>query len=132
MCQGSRTVPCMFLLVPSASLSPQRSRLVETAGFAVGSLSPSTSFLNNLELSFVQGNKYGYIYILLHADIQFDNLLKKHCIFHCMVLTSFFKIFFVTYFPQLHLQCSPKSPPYPPPHSPNHPLPLLGSGIPLY
>jgi hypothetical protein len=36
------------------------------------------------------------------------------------------------YFLILHFKCYPKSPPYPYPHSPTHPLPLLGSGVPLY
>jgi hypothetical protein len=44
---------------------------------------------------------------------------------------GFFYIF-IRYFPHLHFQCYPKSPPYPPPHSPTHPLPLFGSGVPLY
>ena len=32
--------------------------------------------LIHLELSFVQGDKYGSVYILLHVDIQLDHLLK--------------------------------------------------------
>jgi hypothetical protein len=47
--------------------------------------------LIHLDLSFVQGNKYGYIHILLQADIQLDqhHLLKMLLLFHCMVLVSF-------------------------------------------
>jgi hypothetical protein len=57
--------------------------------------------------------------------------------YHCSLstipaLVFFFLIFLIRYFPHLHFQSYPKSPPYPPPHSPTHPLPLLGSGFPLY
>jgi hypothetical protein len=45
-------------------------------------------------------------------------------------LISFF--YLIRYFPRLHFQCYPKGPPYPPPQSPTHPLPLFGSGFPLY
>jgi hypothetical protein len=43
-----------------------------------------------LDLSFVQGDKYGLICILLHADIQldYDHLLQMLSFFHCMVLAS--------------------------------------------
>ena len=42
--------------------------------------------LIQLDLSFVQGDKYGPICILLHADIQLDqhHLLKMFSLFHCM------------------------------------------------
>ena len=50
--------------------------------------------LIHLNLSFVQGDKYGSICILLHADIQVDqhHLLKMFSLFHCMVLGSLSKI----------------------------------------
>ena len=44
-----------------------------------------------LDLSFVQGNIYGLICILLHADIQLEyHLLKmlSFFFFHCLFLTS--------------------------------------------
>jgi hypothetical protein len=49
--------------------------------------------LIHLDLSFVQGDKYGSMCILLHEDIQLDrhNLLKMLSFFHCMVLTSLSK-----------------------------------------
>ena len=49
--------------------------------------------LIHLDLSFVQGDKYGSICILLHADIQLDqhHLLKMLSFFHCMVLASLSK-----------------------------------------
>jgi hypothetical protein len=46
--------------------------------------------------------------------------------------TFFLIYFFIRYFPHKHFQCYPKSPPYPPPQSLTHPLPLFGSGVPLY
>jgi hypothetical protein len=43
--------------------------------------------LLHLDLSFVQGDKYGSICMLLHTDIQLDqHLLKILLFFHCMVL----------------------------------------------
>ena len=44
--------------------------------------------LINLDLSFVQGDKYESIFILLHVDIQLVQrpLLKMGSFFHCMVL----------------------------------------------
>jgi hypothetical protein len=38
--------------------------------------------LIHIDLNFVQGNKYGYIYILLLADIKFD---QHHFGFRCFV-----------------------------------------------
>ena len=46
----------------------------------------SSSFIH-LDLRFVQVNKYGLIFILLHADHQY-HLLKILSLFHCMVLAS--------------------------------------------
>jgi hypothetical protein len=50
--------------------------------------------LIHLDLSFVQGNKYGSICILLHADIQLDqhSLLQVLSFFHYMVLASLSEI----------------------------------------
>ena len=50
--------------------------------------------LIHLDLSFMQGDKYGSVYVLLHADIQLyqHNLLKMLSFFHCMVLASLSKI----------------------------------------
>jgi hypothetical protein len=50
--------------------------------------------LTQLDLSFVQGDRYGSICILLHADIQLDHhhLLKMLSFFHCIVLASLSKI----------------------------------------
>jgi hypothetical protein len=50
--------------------------------------------LFHLDLSFVQGHKYGFICILLHADIQFDqhHLLKTHYLFFFPVCISGFFI----------------------------------------
>jgi hypothetical protein len=47
--------------------------------------------LIHLDLSFIQGDKYGSIWILLHADIQ-HHLLKMLSFFHGMVLASLSKI----------------------------------------
>ena len=57
------------------------------------SLSSYTEVFDTLDLSFVQGDKYGSICILLHADIQLDqhHLLKMLSFFHYMVLTFFVK-----------------------------------------
>ena len=50
--------------------------------------------LNHLHLSFVQGKRYGSIFILLHVDIQLDqhHLLKTSFYPHCMVLHFLSKI----------------------------------------
>ena len=47
-----------------------------------------------LDLSFLQGDKYGSIFTHLHADIQLEqhHLLKMLSFFHCMVLASLSKI----------------------------------------
>jgi hypothetical protein len=52
--------------------------------------------LIHLDLSFVQGDRYGPICIVLHADIQLikHHLLKVISVFHCMVLPSLSKIKF--------------------------------------
>ena len=52
------------------------------------------SFIH-LDLSFVKGDKYGCIYIVLHADIQLDqdHLLRMLSSFHCMVFPFFFFFF---------------------------------------
>ena len=49
--------------------------------------------LTHLDLTFVQGDRYGFILILLHADIQLDqhNLLKMFSFFHCMFFGFFVK-----------------------------------------
>ena len=51
-------------------------------------------FLINLDLSFVQGDKYGDICILLHADLQLDQyrFFKVLSFSHCMVLDFLSKI----------------------------------------
>lgn len=51
-------------------------------------------FLIHLELSFVQGEKYGCVYILLHVATQFDqdHLLKMLSFLQCLFLTSLSKI----------------------------------------
>jgi hypothetical protein len=48
------------------------------------------SYLIHLDLSYVQGNKYGFIFILLHPDNQLDqhHLLKKLPFYCCIILTS--------------------------------------------
>jgi hypothetical protein len=47
--------------------------------------------LIHLNLIFVQGNKYGYIFILICVDIQLvqHHLLKMHSLFQCIILSSF-------------------------------------------
>ena len=54
----------------------------------------SVEILIYLNLSFVQGEKYGSIRILLHADIQLNDhhLLKMLSFFHCIILAILFKI----------------------------------------
>ena len=49
--------------------------------------------LIHLNLSFVHGDRYGTISILLHVDIQFcvHHLLKMLSFFHFIILASFFK-----------------------------------------
>ena len=47
--------------------------------------------LIHLNLSFVQSHKYGYICVLLHANILY-HLLKIFLVFHCMVLAILSKI----------------------------------------
>ena len=49
--------------------------------------------LIHLELSFVQGGKYGSVFVLLYADIQFKqhHLLKMLSFFQCVFLTSSLK-----------------------------------------
>ena len=50
--------------------------------------------LVHLELNFVQGDKYGSIFILLHSDSQLDqhHLLKMFSFFYCIFLASLSKI----------------------------------------
>jgi hypothetical protein len=50
--------------------------------------------LIHLYLSFVQGDKYGFICILLHADIQlhYHHLLMMLSLFYYMVVASLSKI----------------------------------------
>lgn len=47
-----------------------------------------------LDLRFVQGDKNGLIYILLHADCHLNqhHLFKMFSFFHCMFLGSLSKI----------------------------------------
>jgi hypothetical protein len=49
--------------------------------------------LIQLDLSFVQGDRYGIICIPLHAEIQLDQLhfLKMLSLFHCIVLAALSK-----------------------------------------
>ena len=51
-------------------------------------------YLIHLDLSYVQGDKYLSICILLHTDNQFDkqHLLKIISFFHCMFLASLSRI----------------------------------------
>jgi hypothetical protein len=46
------------------------------------------------DLTFVQGDEYGSIFIFRHTDCQLDeyHLLKMLSFFHCMVFTSLSKI----------------------------------------
>jgi uncharacterized membrane protein YwaF len=51
----------------------------------------------DMDMSFVQGDKYGSICILLHADMQLDQhhllkMLSFFLFFHCTVLASLLKI----------------------------------------
>jgi hypothetical protein len=50
--------------------------------------------LIHLDLNFVQDDRYGSIYVLLHAYTQLvqQYFLKMFSFFHCMVLTSLSKI----------------------------------------
>ena len=50
-------------------------------------------FLINLDVSFLQDDRYGHTCILLHANIQIDqyHLLKMPSFFHCRFLTSLSK-----------------------------------------
>ena len=50
--------------------------------------------LIHLDLSFVHGDRYGSIFILLQVDIQLcqHHLLKKLSFFHCIVLAPLLKI----------------------------------------
>jgi hypothetical protein len=52
--------------------------------------------LIHLDLSFVKGDKYGSIFILLHVDLQLDqyHLLKMFSFFYCMVWASLSKIMY--------------------------------------
>lgn len=47
--------------------------------------------LIHLDLTFVQGNKYVSIFILLHTDHQLDYLLKMLSLFYSMVFAFFTK-----------------------------------------
>jgi hypothetical protein len=62
------------------NLSPMSSRLLPNFSSIMANVSSfMLRSLTHLDLSFVQGDKYGTICILLHADIQLDehHLLKK-------------------------------------------------------
>jgi hypothetical protein len=50
--------------------------------------------LIHLDLSFVQGDKYGSTFIFLHTDSQLDQyyLLKMLSFFHCIFLAALSKI----------------------------------------
>jgi hypothetical protein len=50
--------------------------------------------LTHLDLSFVQSDKYGSVFIILHVDIQLGHhhLLKMLFFPHCMVLAYLLKI----------------------------------------
>ena len=66
---------------------PMSSRLLPTFCSIRFSVSGFTlRSLIHLDLNFVQGDRYGSICILLHADIQLDqhHLLKMFSLFHCM------------------------------------------------
>ena len=70
----------LFLLLMSLRLFTVLSFIMfSVSGFMIRSL-------NSLKLSFVQGNKYGSIWILQHAIIQFDqyHLLKMLSYFQCV------------------------------------------------
>jgi hypothetical protein len=71
------------------------SRIVPT--FSSSRFSVCSSMLRSLihfDLSFVQGDRYISICILLHADIQLEQhyLLKTLSFFHCMVSNSLPKL----------------------------------------
>ena len=79
------------LLYGKFSLVPMHSRLFAT--FSCIKLYISGFILRSLihmDLTFVPGNRYGSICILLHVDIQLDqhNLLKVISFFHQMLLAS--------------------------------------------
>ena len=85
----------IHVLFKKLSSLPEYSRVFPT--FSSIKFSVPDSMLRSLihlDFSFVQGNKYGSICILLHADIQVDqhHLLKMLSFFHCMVLASLSKI----------------------------------------
>ena len=71
------------LLIAEPSRQPHFSSRFSVSSFMLKSLI-------HLDLSFVQGDKYGSICTFLHADIQLDkdHLLKILSFFHCMVLVS--------------------------------------------
>ena len=79
---GSFPVPVSSRLCPNFS-----SIRFGESGFMLRSLI-------HLDLSFVQGDKYGSMCILLHEDIQLDrhNLLKMLSFFCCLVLASLSKM----------------------------------------
>jgi hypothetical protein len=87
---------------------PMRSRLITTFSFMRFSVSGfMLKSLIHLDLSFVQGDKYGSIYVLLHTDSQLDQhyLLTMLSFFHCIFLASLSKIKWpcVVLFTCLHL-----------------------------
>jgi hypothetical protein len=76
------------------SLIPMSSRLSPTCcsiGFSVSGFVLRS--LIHLDLSFEQGDNYGSIWILLHANFQSDqcHLLTMRSLFHCIVWGFFIK-----------------------------------------
>jgi len=76
-----------FLPVPMSSRLFIFSFRFSLSGFMLRSLI-------HLDLSFVHGEKYGSIFIVLHTDIQLDqhHLLKMFSFFHCVFLASLSKM----------------------------------------
>lgn len=74
---------CQCVQGSSPSFSSVRSSM---SGFMLRSLI-------HLDFGFVQGDRYGSICILLHADIQLNqhHLIEEASFFHCMILASLSK-----------------------------------------
>jgi hypothetical protein len=82
----------MFSKLPSVLMCSRLFPTFSSIRFSVSSFMLKS--LIHLDLSLVQGDTYGFICILLHADIQLDQhcLLKVLSFFHYVVLASLSKI----------------------------------------